>query len=1062
MENVSELVVYKASAGSGKTFTLAVEYIRLLVQNPKAYRNILAVTFTNKATAEMKERILSQLYGIAVSDSASEVYLKKVMEATGFPAQEVRERARKALSFLIHDYNFFRVETIDSFFQSVMRNLSRELGLGANLEISLNNSEVMEKAVDHLLEKLDRSSLVLTWLLDFIKERVADDKRWQISNELKHFGMNIFDEVYMERGNTLREKLRDPSYVAQYKKELQELLNQLKDAFQGFADHFYEVMEANDLQPEELAYGKNAGATSYFRNIRKGDYSDKICSKRVEQCMAGSCWATKSSPRRAEIEALAQSELIDLLCNCEEFRQKNLPIYNTCKLSVKYLNQLRLLGYIDEEVRDSNHQENRFLLSDTNNLLHQLMQEGDSSFVFEKMGTTINYVMIDEFQDTSRLQWDNFKMLLMEGLSQANGGSLIVGDVKQSIYRWRNGDWGILNGLKEKFGPYPITEKQLNVNRRSETNIIRFNNEFFTQARELLCQQYQTELEQPCEMIASAYREVEQDSPKEQERGYVHIEFLEKEEELSYPEVCLQALGEQVDQLVHTGVKLSDIAILIRKNRNIPLIADYFSANYPDYRIVSDEAFRLDASAAIETMMNALRLLLDEHDEIASAQLARCYQQEVLHHEMDWNTLLLNGTQQYLPKEFIECREELCLMPLYELLERIFKIFHLQEIEQQDSYLFSFFDAVLEYLGDHSSDLTLFLQYWEEELCSKTIPAGELEGIRIYSIHKSKGLEFHTVLVPFCDWSMERENGVTQLLWCHSDLEPFNALDLQPIAYSKEMAQSAFSAEYLSERTQLWVDNLNLLYVAFTRASKNLIVWGAKKDRNNGVSTLIADVLSMMGGDVESGYTHGEICLSEEQKKHDVTNRLLLPADKQEVKMESFSQQIEFRQSNQSVDFIRGDEEPDRQEQYIRQGKLLHRIFSTIRTLEDVDAVLKRMQMDGVVDSRHTASSLKNLVSKAVSTPQVASWFSGEWELFNERSMLQQIDGELVVRRPDRVMIQLEGGEVVVVDFKFGKRRQEYRQQVYEYMQWLRQMGHPQVKGYLWYVYKNELEEVTL
>jgi ATP-dependent exoDNAse (exonuclease V) beta subunit len=555
---------------------------------------------------------------------------------------------------------------------------------------------------------------------------------------------------------------------------------------------------------------------------------------------------------------------------------------------------------------------------------------------------------------------------------------------------------------------------------------------------------------------------VEQDSPKEQERGYVHIEFLEKEEELSYPEVCLQALGEQVDQLVHTGVKLSDIAILIRKNRNIPLIADYFSANYPDYRIVSDEAFRLDASAAIETMMNALRLLLDEHDEIASAQLARCYQQEVLHHEMDWNTLLLNGTQQYLPKEFIECREELCLMPLYELLERIFKIFHLQEIEQQDSYLFSFFDAVLEYLGDHSSDLTLFLQYWEEELCSKTIPAGELEGIRIYSIHKSKGLEFHTVLVPFCDWSMERENGVTQLLWCHSDLEPFNALDLQPIAYSKEMAQSAFSAEYLSERTQLWVDNLNLLYVAFTRASKNLIVWGAKKDRNNGVSTLIADVLSMMGGDVESGYTHGEICLSEEQKKHDVTNRLLLPADKQEVKMESFSQQIEFRQSNQSVDFIRGDEEPDRQEQYIRQGKLLHRIFSTIRTLEDVDAVLKRMQMDGVVDSRHTASSLKNLVSKAVSTPQVASWFSGEWELFNERSMLQQIDGELVVRRPDRVMIQPEGGEVVVVDFKFGKRRQEYRQQVYEYMQWLRQMGHPQVKGYLWYVYKNELEEVTL
>ena len=1056
-----ELLVYKASAGSGKTFTLAVEYIKLLILNPRAYRQILAVTFTNKATAEMKERILSQLYGIWTEDPDSDAYLKRIIEETGKQTDEIRKSAGIALSYMLHDYSRFRVETIDSFFQSVMRNLARELELSPNLNIELNNSEVLSDAVDSMIEKLAPTSPVLAWLLNYIDERIADDKRWNVSEEVKSFGRNIFDEGYIEKGEGLRQKLiENPEIIKNYRRELKEMETEALEQMKGFYDQFEGELDGHALTADDLKNGSR-GIGSYFRKLNNGILGDDIRNTTVEKCLSDEKnWAAKTSPRYEDILRLAADSLMPLLNEAEKFRSRNNKIVNSCRLSMQHLNKVQLLANIDEEVRQLNRENNRFLLSDTNALLHQLVKDGDSSFVFEKIGTNIRNVMIDEFQDTSRMQWGNFKLLLLEGLSQG-ADSLIVGDVKQSIYRWRNGDWGILNGLNDRIEHFPIRVETLKINRRSETNVIRFNNELFTAAVEYLNTLYKNELSTDCEALQKAYSDVAQESPKEKQMGYVKVSFLEPDEEHDYTEKTLISLGEEVEQLLSSGVKQNDIAILVRKNKSIPRIADYFDKTL-QYKIVSDEAFRLDASLAICMMIDALRYLSDPENRIARASLIMNYQLKIKGFEGELDALLTGAPKELLPEAFIENIKTLRLMPLYELLEELFSIFEMNRISAQDAYLFAFFDAVTDYLQSNSSELDSFIRFWEETLCNKTIPSGEIEGIRIFSIHKSKGLEFHTVLLPFCDWKMENETN-NQLVWCTPAAAPFNELDIVPVNYSTQMAESVYREDYLQERLQLWVDNLNLLYVAFTRAGKNLIVWSRKGQRNT-MSELLTAALPEVAHrngtewDEEEPYEQGELCPSSEEKKKISANKLSRKAEKLPVRMESMRHEIEFRQSNRSADFIKGIEEEESEDRFINRGRLLHTLFSAIETEKDIDTAIERLIFEGVIGSREMEEEVRKLTRKAFALPEIQDWYSGCWQLFNECAIIYKEDGVLQTRRPDRVMMR--NGQVVVVDFKFGKPNKKYNKQVQGYMQLLTRMGYTNITGYLWYVDEELIQKV--
>lgn len=1053
-----ELLVYKASAGSGKTFTLTVEYIRQLLLNPRAYRQILAVTFTNKATTEMKERILQQLYGLHQGDPASDAYLRRLAEdltAQGHSSDEtfIRRQAGIALQYILHDYDRFRVETIDSFFQSVMRNLARELELNPNLNIELDNDKVLSDAVDSLIEGLTLTSPVMTLLLDYIGERIADDKRWNVSDEVKRFARNIFNENYIERGDLLREKLRNPKALRLYRETLQEMEGNALKEMKDIACQFEDFLQAHHLSPTDLKGGQK-GIGSYFSKLKHGKLSDKdiLNATLTNSLETAENWAARTSPNRDTIISLANSHLIPLLEEAEEKRHANLYIINSSRLTLQHLNKLQLLNSIDEKVRQLNHEQNRFLLSDTNTLLHRLMSEGDSSFIFEKIGANIRHVMIDEFQDTSRMQWDNFRLLLTEGLAQGDD-SLIVGDVKQSIYRWRNGDWTILNNLKPGKGGLNqyVHVKNLTVNRRSETHIIQFNNHLFTSASAYFNDLHLSELGEPCRALTDAYADVVQQPSRKEETGYVKIQLLEADDQNDYPTQTLHALGDEVLRLQAQGVCLNDIAILVRKNKNIPLIATYFNQelNLP---VVSDEAFRLDASPAVCLLVDAITYLINPDDTMARA------------------SLLINSgrwVNEELPQSFLERQDELRAMPLYEALEEISILFGVEQMEGQAAYLFAFFDAVLDYLKDNPNDG--FLDYWEKELRQKTIHNSDPEGIRIFSIHKSKGLEFHTILIPFCDWSLENETN-NQLVWCVPQESPYNLLDLTPITYSSTMATSTYRKAYLNERLQLWVDNLNLLYVAFTRAEKNLICW-SKTGQKNTISTLLTHVLPDIANNIGNWdentrcYTYGELCPSSQKTQNDLqhteTNRLTIHATPLPVRMTALRPDIEFRQSNRSADFIAGVQDNESPHRYIDRGQLLHTLFSSIKTIEDIDAAIDRLVFEGIIAESKTIEEVRELTHRAFSLPQVQEWYSEKWNLYNERNIIWMENGKLQTRRPDRVMTASDG-QVIIVDFKFGKPNSKYNKQVKNYIDLLVRMGYKRtsVKGYLWYVDESRIESV--
>ena len=1084
------LTVYKASAGSGKTFTLASEYITLVVKNPQDYKKILAVTFTNKATQEMKTRILSQLYGIAHKLPDSQAYYEQVLRKTGFPELTIRENAAEALSLLTHHYNEFRVQTIDAFFQSVLRNLARELNLTANLRIDLNDEQVEAQAVDELINSLEEGEEVLTWIRDYIDKNIEDDKGWNVIGQIKDFGKNIFKDFYKEHKAELENRFREESFFDDFIKDLRKIR---KESPKKVKEQAGKVLQKISDAGVDTGYFIK-GLCGYSTKQLENEPTDDGPSANVLKCLdSPDNWLLKKCPagEKERISALISESWYDDLLLLEQYRKECWKEYQSSNLTLKHLSQLRLLHAISEAVDEINKDTNRFMLSNTQSLLSTLMKDTDTPFVFEKMGAYLKHIMIDEFQDTSTIQWTNFRKLLDNCMAQIESHNLSVGDVKQSIYRWRQGDWKLLNNIEYDFSEEQIKIEPLETNYRSEENIIRFNNAFFTQAVIQTVKELESDDIKGASQLIEAYKEIEQKPRKDDGKGSVHIKLFpyDKKAVSEYNENVLNELVNNIRELLKRGYKQKDIAILVRSKGVIQDIADKFQGEFgTDVSIVSDEAFQLDASLAVNVIIAALRLLTHPDDKLTESKLVKLYQQQVKQTDRDNNALFVDEGERelksFLPSGYVDKFDFLLRLSLVDLVDEIYSLFNLGSLEGQSAYVCTFYDTLNEYLRDHPADIDDFIEEWEDSLSSNTIQSDEVDGIRLITIHKSKGLEYDNVLIPFCDWGLEKTVGNT--IWCPGDNKekPYGDLPLIPVDFSKKMIGTVFEDDYKEEHLQNTVDNMNLLYVAFTRAGKNLFITGKKAskttftklqngntatDRSQIIQLVIDDLANELpeatvddAGDKEAiSFDFGTLldCEQRVDKEKSTENPFELTPKMHKLKIETFPHPVSFRQSNKSHDFINGEDiDPSDANRYIKVGNILHQLFSTILTEADIEPRLKELEQEGVIyNDEITSRELQNKIANALMNEKVKDWFSSRWKLFNECTILDydKESGDIHEHRPDRVMT--DGKEIIVVDFKFGKPREEYHEQVQRYMSLLMRMGYEKVSGYIWYVVRNEI-----
>ena len=1065
-----QLTVYKASAGSGKTFRLAVEYIKLLIKNPEsAHKGILAVTFTNKATGEMKERIMSQLYGIWKGLPDSNDYLKKVTEELNMGSEEVRRRAGIALAHLIHDFDRFRVETIDKFFQRVLRNLSHELGLPSGLKVGLNDKQVEELAVDQMIERLSAKDKELEWIIDYISHEMSDNKNWNVTWEIKKFGINIFKDVYKKKRSEINNVTGDDAIFESFVKAMQKIKNDFEKQMAEYEPRFMKILEDNGMVIEDiLSYIRGFYKKLSNKALKRGELWTTTCKEALTD---NTKWITKDlAKKRPELLTVTKDHLDPLFQEVHDAYEKGITDYCTANLALEQINQLRLLSAIEKRVSEVNANANRFLLSDTQQLLAQFIKDTDSPFIYEKTGTQINHIMIDEFQDTSTVQWDNFLVLLRECMSRANtevsdvAQNLIVGDVKQSIYRWRSGDWQLLNNIERFFGEKQMKVEPLRNNYRSAKNIIRFNNAFFDVAiRNETANEREVSGDNAVQ-IEKAYSDVEQLIPDSNgEGGEVNITLLSKDD---FEQRMLDKLVETVDYLIAKGARQKDIAILLRKNDKISLIAERFTQARPDIHLVSDEAFRMDSSLAVNMIIETLALLLHPEDLLTRAELAKQYQENIAKSPTDIASQICNANEEkinrLLPEAFVSSFSTMLEMPITDLIEHIYKVLDLERLSDQSAYVCAFYDAVCEYTADYSPGIEALLQEWDDTLCKKTISSDGIDGIRILTIHKSKGLEYDNVIVPFANWDMK----IKETLWCATEKEPFCQMPLIPVKCKKEMDDSHFAADYRNEHLQSTVDHMNMLYVAFTRAKKNLYVIGT--NGNDGRSAIILqsldEVTGMLDGATlteENGtkvFHYGTFKESGEEKKEESSNIFMQGTSKVHVDVRTFPVPVTFRQSNKSTEFtLDEDDSAVKHSTYIKRGNILHNIFSQIATKDDVKRILKEMEQDGILYDEVSRDDLISSINKCLDNPVASEWFSGRWRTYRECTILETIDGKMKEHRPDRVMT--DGNSTIVVDYKFGTPKTTHVDQIHRYMRLLDDMGHQNIKGYLWYVDRNEIRE---
>ncbi len=1076
-------ILYKSSAGSGKTYTLTLEYLKLALQNPRsAYKQILAVTFTNKATQEMKGRILQVLERLGREVRPTEFLDEELTKALDLTPAQLQTRARETLLHILHGYGYFAVSTIDSFFQRVIRSFAREMDLQARFDLEMDTDAVLDRLVDRVVEKVATDRNLRTWLIDYASEQIENEKTWDIRSGIKGLGREIFQERFKAFRGLFQESVAQAGFLGDFRNYIRGEKRRL-------------ITEAGEMRAKaetiRLNHGLEwtdfkGGARSFaMRFSRVGDPKNPIpdlSEPMLRDLPDLASWYKKGDKNAAAIEAAARAGLYDMLFSWPE----RLTQWNTLDALQKNLNAFGVFRDLILELRLLKDEEGILLISDVNEFLQQITKDNDAPFVYEKIGNQYRNFLIDEFQDTSDFQWTSFKPLLENSLASGNT-NLLVGDVKQSIYRWRGGRLELLlSEVQRQFRPDLIEEKNLATNYRSLPGIIRFNNALFDSLPDLMqdgmTAQYSLDAG---DLLVAAFQGVGQSIPGKKLgldfQGKIKLTFRQKiaasrysgeeseEEDESGTEV-LDRLPALVMELQDRGYPLRDIAFLVRKNAQGAAIADRLMAYArenpdPNYRfdVLSEDSLFLDKSAAVKCLVAMLTFLVNPADKVALKTIWLYY---ALIHGIPYSHELFHKDS--LPAELkakqaelLSQLNELTQLPLLELLEECVARLGFVEKQADLAYVSGFKEAVFDFVKKNRADLVGFLDWWELNKAKRTVKIPEdHDAMRILTIHKSKGLQYKVVLMPFLDWKIVASGLQAPIIW-----SPFATATgihtVMPLTHGSALRDSAFAEAYGEEIRLAYLDSLNMLYVAFTRAEE--VIWGFSdfvqskdgKISGNTTGNLLYSLFSAGFRVPELGesqhwdaeqltYEAGSWGMNALQKEKEPTPAALL-------RWESGDWRSKLKTRKMAWDFSESGLQARSQR---KLGVIVHELLAASKNRRDASLLLQQYTFDGRIDAA-TAAQVGLQLDALFAVPEFVRWFDPRYQSLAEQGILLPGGSQ---KRPDRILIGEE--EILVVDFKTGEKYASHLNQVKEYMALVSSLSQKPVKGYLCYLEPTEILEV--
>ncbi|MBO7477686.1 MAG: UvrD-helicase domain-containing protein [Salinivirgaceae bacterium] len=1075
---MSTLTICKASAGSGKTHKLTGEYLKLVFDPKIKFRNVLAVTFTNKATAEMRERILKAISDIANGHESD--YIKELCQTIEkITADELRNRAQTLLKQILNQYSYFKISTIDSFFQQVIKSIAYELDLDSGFTLELDDKSVTDNAVSRMIDDFGVKSDEGQWIMQTIGEKMEKGNRWEIQSETSNFAVKAFDKV--------KDKNKDKD-IKQIISELGDFKNKLRQIRDGY------LTKANTIGKKAVAAMEKAGLTSndfsykdqgtvwkYFvvcaaaQNVVETQYGNRVVTQRddIDKMI-------KDKALQGRFIQAGLPEMLQQLTDLADSDDFNAAL--SSDLTLANINKLVLAYRVLQLQKDICNEQNLFLLRSTMPFLNKMIGNSDAPFIYEKFGYTLNHFMIDEFQDTSTMNWQNFLPLIWNKVAEGLP-SLIVGDVKQAIYRWRGGDWNLLdNQVQNEFDIAPSDIENLEYNWRSCKNVVLFNNWCVKAISNMMGKFIGEMVDAGCykpeylDIFNRTYSDAVQKVPEKNANteGFVSVDYIDVSD-VDTDEATGEWVVNQLDRLAELGYQPGDIAILVRSKKNGAAVANCLAKAQGDnpelasrYRFVSSESILLGNNQAIRLLVSAMQFLLTPEVTYVQAQLVWLYhainsglkaaaeriQQTVFDKEA-------TSVWAQMPTEFASLKNSFRQLDLIQLSSRLTQVFFglPHQISATDRpFINEFEDRVQTFSERNGSNLQLFIDWWNDKGFQQTITMNDRQNaIQIMTIHKAKGLEFKAVLLPYPSPADPRG---TDIIWCETDAEPYKDFSPIPVGYKQELAQSVFAESYYKEQFMRHIDNLNVLYVALTRASRDMRICVTHENEKVGdiftdkkIWLKLRDFAQTDTSAAEKGIVCDDdrITIGVEQP---YKSKIEADNTTEEVTRQCPTTRARVDIRCHSKDFFAGVDF-DRV-QNINTGKLYHHIFEYIKYADDVADAVREVVNEGYIEA-DKAETYERAVAKFIA--KQPDWFSRKWKVFTEQSIMLA-DGENRIRRPDRILES--DNEVIVIDYKFTSHHNpDYNQQVGVYVDALRELTGKKVTGYLWYVWPNEKVEVV-